>query len=239
MAMFVPLSWPKKFVLAVLIAFQFVHPLGILLFLGAAGAALMLARGDPANRQLWLTRAAWMAFFCVAAAAKVYITSKIPGLRDSFAEQEANWHTALDRWRAGVRGWPLRGLWFFWASAIGALLHRYWVVHRSPGRGGIGGVARHRMRDGGGGVLDLLGGRWPALVEGAGLPPMGRPAHRPIFYSCDAGSLHNRCSRAASWRAANRRKCRRCASHWRWCLPRRSPSCSGCNARSFTIRRPA
>lgn len=124
MAIFVPLSWPKKIVLALLIPFQFVHPLGVLLLGGATGAALAMAWSDRANRRTMLIRAAILGGLCLLAISKIIITNHIRALDDTYARDEARWQTALDRWYAGVMGWPIRGLWMMWGAGIMALLYR-------------------------------------------------------------------------------------------------------------------
>ena len=123
MALFVPLTLPKRLVLTLLAVFQFVHPLGIALFLVATAAALLVAIADVENRKWMLVRAGVMLALCLLAVTKIYITTRFPAYYDSFAEQEAKWSTALGSLRAGVRGWPLRGMGYMWAAAIMLLFY--------------------------------------------------------------------------------------------------------------------
>ncbi|HWE04394.1 MAG TPA: hypothetical protein VG326_18465 [Tepidisphaeraceae bacterium] len=127
MSVFVPLSIPRKITVGVLAVFQMVHPIGILLLFAAAGAALLVGVVDPLNRRRMFIRAGVMSGLCILAAGKVFLTSHIQALQslnDTYAQQEASWHTALDRWYAGVMGWPLRGLWCMWTAGAVALLYR-------------------------------------------------------------------------------------------------------------------
>jgi hypothetical protein len=117
LSLFVPLSGTKRILLTILVVFQFVHPLGMVLFFGAALAAGVMAWADEKNRRRHLIRMSVMAALFIAAASKIYITSRIPALWDGYAAEEARWSSALGRWGVGVRGWPLHGLWFVWAAA--------------------------------------------------------------------------------------------------------------------------
>ena len=112
--MFVPLTWPKRIVLTVLAVFQFAHPVGVPLTLGAAIAACVVAAVDPAGRRRLLGRAALMGGLCLLAAGKVYATNHVPMWVDKYAQDEATWPNAVARWNASVRGTPLHGLqWLF------------------------------------------------------------------------------------------------------------------------------
>lgn len=84
-----------------------------------------------------LLRAACMAALALLAAAKLYETTKIPALYDSYARDEASWSTALDRWRAGVRGWPLRGMWFMWTAGVLVFMHGRNPTGRRTKPGGL------------------------------------------------------------------------------------------------------
>jgi hypothetical protein len=117
MSLFVPLTWPKRIVLFICAAFQFVHPLGVMLFCGATVGALLMAIVDVENRRRLLVRAGFMAALLLLTTSKIYITSRIPSLYDDYAADEAKFSTAIDRWNVGVKGWPLHGLWFMWSAA--------------------------------------------------------------------------------------------------------------------------
>ncbi len=129
MAVFVPLTWPKRIVLGVLAVFQFSHPLGAPLFLSAGIAAVMVAVVDRAQRRRLLWAAGTMFFLCGLAAAKIVITKHIPRWHDTYAEQEATWERAKSYWIVAVRGEPIRGLRWMWLAGIMAflqpLLRRY------------------------------------------------------------------------------------------------------------------
>ena len=118
MGMLVPLSWPKRAAIAALVVFQFVHPIGIFLLAGAACAAGLLASANPDDRRRFIRRAVVMGALAMLAVGKVYITSRIPAYRDTYAEREAGWSTAWARWHDGVSGWPIRGLCYAWAAAL-------------------------------------------------------------------------------------------------------------------------
>jgi hypothetical protein len=117
MGMLVPLTWPKRIVIAILAVFQFVHPLGVALFFGAMVAMLCVAAVDRKNRRRNLIRAGIMLVLFGLTTSKIIITNHIPSLADGYAADEARLSTAIDRWSWGVRGWPLQGLWFMWAAA--------------------------------------------------------------------------------------------------------------------------
>ena len=124
--LFVPLTMPKKIVIAILAIFQFVHPLGVMLFFGATLAAALVAIVDVKNRRRLLIRAGVMAMLVILTAGKVFITTRIPALYDSYAAEEAKWDVARDKWIVGVRGWPLHGLWFMWSGAAMLFLWVRW-----------------------------------------------------------------------------------------------------------------
>lgn len=48
----------------------------------------------------------------------------VDGFLDTYAEQEAGWTQALNDWGSGVKGWPIRGLYFMWVSGLLVLIHR-------------------------------------------------------------------------------------------------------------------
>ena len=80
LGLFVPLTWPKRIVLGVLAVFQFVHPLGAMLFLGAAIAAGLVAIADrPRRRSLFIGMGVMIAL-CVLALAKIVISKHVPGM---------------------------------------------------------------------------------------------------------------------------------------------------------------
>lgn len=119
----VPLNRAKRVVMGLLCIFQFVHPLGAMLFAIAAAGAEAIAIADPSRRWLMHKRALIMLGLCLLIVAKVWITNRIPALQDTYATEEAKMETAMIRWYAGVSGWPLRGLACMWAAATLALLY--------------------------------------------------------------------------------------------------------------------
>jgi hypothetical protein len=146
MGIFVPLSIPKKIVIGILAVFQMVHPIGMLLFFTAAACALAVGLIDKPNRRRMFIRAAVMAVLCIVVVVKVEIPAqihrigdhfpsmsasanphgviaRIEALNDHYAQEEASWRSAVDRWFAGVMGWPIRGLWCMWTAAVLALLY--------------------------------------------------------------------------------------------------------------------
>ncbi|HZL35235.1 MAG TPA: hypothetical protein VFC78_07990, partial [Tepidisphaeraceae bacterium] len=126
--LFVPLTWPKRIVLFALAAFQFVHPLGVALLLGGALAAGGVAIVDVEHRRRLLFRAGLLALLCVMAVAKIEITNHLPQWRDTYAQQEATWTNAKQRWLDAVRGLPLDGLNCMYAAGALAqpLFKRRW-----------------------------------------------------------------------------------------------------------------
>jgi hypothetical protein len=121
LAMFVPLTWPKRVVLAVLVVFQFPHQVGAVLLTGAAGAAFAAAllERDRARRNQALAKAGIVFVVALLAWSKVYGTS-IPGQKyyDSYAAEEIREEAWRQRWIGGVMGLPLYGQIGMWASAV-------------------------------------------------------------------------------------------------------------------------
>ncbi|MDB5299565.1 MAG: hypothetical protein JWO87_1228 [Phycisphaerales bacterium] len=130
LGLFVPLSRPKRLVLAVLVVFQFVHPLGVLLLLGAALSAATVAAIDQGQRRRLLIGGAIMAALCVMALAKIEITNHSDHYRDVYAQQEATWANAWQRWRDAVVGYPLKGLTGMWLA--GAMAFIRGTLRRRP-----------------------------------------------------------------------------------------------------------
>ena len=130
--MLVPLTWPKRIAIGGLAVFQFVHQLGCVLALGAAVGLLLGAWLNGPDRARYLRRAGAMALLFALTAGKIYATEHLfpdprtgrPRFVDTYAAEEATWDIALDRWRDGVKGWPLAGLSFMWLAALAALRHR-------------------------------------------------------------------------------------------------------------------
>ena len=119
-AMFVPLTWPKRVVLAVLVVFQFPHQVGAVLLTGAAGAGAIAAlfERDRVRRRQVLTKAGVVLALAVLAWAKVYVTS-LPGnpYFDPYAAEEMQRESLRQRWIGGVAGMPLYGQIAMWAAA--------------------------------------------------------------------------------------------------------------------------
>lgn len=126
MAMFVPLSAPKVIFLAILAMFEFAHPLGIVLFLGAAIAAAGTAQFDRPRRRTLLIRAGIFLLLAVAATGKVVLNDYIPAWHDEYAKQEATLLQAALRWYASVYGAPLIGLLCLYGAGALALAIRWW-----------------------------------------------------------------------------------------------------------------
>ncbi|MDB5358247.1 MAG: hypothetical protein JWN24_4700 [Phycisphaerales bacterium] len=123
LGLFVPLTWPKRIVLAVLVVFQFVHPLGVLLLFGGAVSAALVTAIDHGQRRRLLIGATIMAALCVLAVTKIEITNHIDRFRDTYAQQEATWENAKQRWRDAVLGYPLKGLTGMWLAGALAFIH--------------------------------------------------------------------------------------------------------------------
>jgi hypothetical protein len=120
LAMFVPLTWPKRVVLAVLVFFQFPHQVGAILLTGAAGAGAivaMLERDRPRRRQA-LAKAGIVFALALLAWSKVYVTS-VPGnpYYDPYAAEEMQRSSLAQRWSGGVAGLPLYGQIGMWLAA--------------------------------------------------------------------------------------------------------------------------
>jgi hypothetical protein len=117
LALIVPgrLTRAQSVVLTALSAFQLSHPIGVVLALGGAGAAGLLAVGDSRHRRRYVVRSAMAAGLAALALAKLV---KFP---DAYAGQEFTWASASSHWHAGVSGWPLVGLAFMWAAGALAL----------------------------------------------------------------------------------------------------------------------
>lgn len=123
LSLFVNLTRPQVWVLSILGVFQFVHQIGLPLFLGAAMTAVFMGAVDPDNRSRYRERAKLMAALAMLALAKILITSSIPAFEDTYAEKEFAWWVVKERWNYGVAGYPLTGLIFAWTAAIAILLH--------------------------------------------------------------------------------------------------------------------
>ncbi|MDB5172106.1 MAG: hypothetical protein JWN51_879 [Phycisphaerales bacterium] len=117
-SVFVPLTWPKRIVLAILAVFQMVHPVGVLLLLGGAVAGGLVAYFDREHRKRLLTRSAVMLLLCGLAGFKIYLSNHIPSWIDDYAKQEATWANAWRCWVAAVWGTPLHGLVMMWGAAV-------------------------------------------------------------------------------------------------------------------------
>lgn len=75
MSLFVTLSTPKRILLAGLIVFQFPHQIGVVLFLGAAVAAALVAFADPEQRTRLQIRSLMMLSLFALAACKFVLTN--------------------------------------------------------------------------------------------------------------------------------------------------------------------
>ena len=121
LAVFVPLTWPKRLALAVLVVFQFPHQVGAVLLTGAAGAGAIVAllERDRDRRRQALAKAGIVFVVALLAWSKVYVTS-IPGQKyfDSYAAEEIQEAAWRQRWVGGVMGLPLYGQIGMWAAAV-------------------------------------------------------------------------------------------------------------------------
>jgi hypothetical protein len=133
LGLLVPLTFPQMAALAVLVVFQFSHQIGLVLLLGGAGAAGLMAHFDRRHRTESLIKSAT----CVALAAVALW--KIFAFPDSYAQREFTWASAKMAWLYGVAGWPLRGLICMWIAGGCLLLHARldpvaWVRERAIAR---------------------------------------------------------------------------------------------------------
>ncbi len=119
---------PQVAVLAVFSLFQLSHPIGIPLMLGAAAAALLLSFVDGPDRRRLRIAAGLAALLGVLAVAKLL------RLGDSYAATEATWEMARVRFRQGVAGWPIRGLFLMALAGVLLLVHAH-ARDRDRGRG--------------------------------------------------------------------------------------------------------
>jgi hypothetical protein len=123
LSVFVKMSRPQVWVLAILSIFQFVHQIGVPLLAGAAIAAVIMGKTDTDNRVRFLQRARIMGMLALLAIAKIVITNHIKSLEDTYAEREFAWWVVKERWNYGVAGYPLRGLICAWIAAFCLFLH--------------------------------------------------------------------------------------------------------------------
>jgi hypothetical protein len=105
-----PLSWPKRIVLCILVVFQFSHQIGFVLLTGAAVATAIVAIRDRPMRKELLIRSA---ILLVLAAGCVWKMHLFP---DSYAEQQFNWMTVTAMFFVGVAGYPIEGLCLMWLA---------------------------------------------------------------------------------------------------------------------------
>lgn len=148
MGALVPLDNRRLVALSLLAVFQLSHPIGIALLLGTLGAAclLLLAKyiarplanapsaalpkhadqgpypliaqagrpGFPSHDNVGKRRSyvAILFLFLVSAVLKNW---RFP---DQYAAQEMDWIEVVKRWRDGVMGAPLSGLWFMWIAGL-------------------------------------------------------------------------------------------------------------------------
>jgi hypothetical protein len=110
LGVFVPLNWPKRIVLGILVVFQFSHQIGIVLLAGAAVSAAVAAVRDPQMRKEMLVRFALLAALVIAA---IWKTAHWP---DSYAAREFGLAPLMQRFYDGVAGLPLLGLVFTWLA---------------------------------------------------------------------------------------------------------------------------
>jgi hypothetical protein len=122
----VPLTWPKRIVLGVLVAFQFSHQIGIVLLAGAAVAAAVAAMRDREMRNELLIR---FALLMALAGAAIWKAHHWP---DSYAEREFTWLALWQRWAMGVAGCPIAGLCFMWLAAAVLFVDAHFVRFDPP-----------------------------------------------------------------------------------------------------------
>ncbi|HEX4796746.1 MAG TPA: hypothetical protein VH370_23340 [Humisphaera sp.] len=118
LAVFVDINAKQFFVLCLLGMFQFVHQIGLPLFVGASAAALILAQFDYENRPRYLRTAIFIGILALAALLKIIITNHIKQFEDTYAEQEFSWWKVREKWQMAVLGYPLAGLICAWIAAI-------------------------------------------------------------------------------------------------------------------------
>ena len=106
-----PLTPGRRVVLTLLALLQLSQPIGLVLLVGAAGAAAILGLLDERIRRRQLTRAGLLAGLALVAWVKLRLQ---PDLQ---ASVEMTWLEVMKRWRMGVEGAPLAGLAFMWAAA--------------------------------------------------------------------------------------------------------------------------
>jgi hypothetical protein len=121
LGLLVPLTWPKRIVLALLAIFQLSHPIGAVLIGGASVAAALVGFENPGQRQQYFTRAAIAALFAIVCLVKIFAWP------DGYARQELEWQTVLAR-LAALRFWHLcYGLVGLYAAAV-----FLWSNHTRP-----------------------------------------------------------------------------------------------------------
>ena len=106
-----PITRGRRMVLILLALLQLSQPIGLVLLVGAAGAAAILGLLDERIRRRQLIRAGLLAGLALLAWLKVWLQ---PDLQ---ASVEMTWLEVMKRWRVGVEGPPLTGLAFMWAAA--------------------------------------------------------------------------------------------------------------------------
>src|SRR6185312_3489096 len=106
LGLLVPLRKRQSVALSLLVVFQFSHQIGLVLLGGGAGAALLLAIRDRANRRELLIKAGILGVLAIIALWKIF------HFPDSYAQREFTWDRAHEAWRWGVEGYPLRGVEF-------------------------------------------------------------------------------------------------------------------------------
>jgi hypothetical protein len=124
LGLIVPLRWPQMFVLSLLVVFQFSHQIGLVLLMGGAGAAALMATPDQSHRVQLLIKSS------IAFVLAILALWKILHFPDSYAQREFTWDAAHNAWRWGVEGYPLRGLELMWAAGICVLLARLLISQR-------------------------------------------------------------------------------------------------------------
>jgi hypothetical protein len=136
----VPLTPGRRLVLTLLALLQLSQPIGLVLLVGAAGAAAILGLLDERTRRRQLVRAGLLLGLGVLAFLKVRFLQD-----DLQASAEMTWLEVMKRWHVGVEGSPLMGLTFMWAAA-GLVFARGWVGSDSRRQGlgrllGVGALA--------------------------------------------------------------------------------------------------
>jgi len=111
LGLLVPLTIPRRIMMALLLVFQFSHPQGLLLMAVAALLLWLLGRNPRlADSEMYRRRVKYMVGLCVLCLMKIVLTP------DPYAVQEAGIWPVLALFYQGLLGWPLLG----WLCLVGA-----------------------------------------------------------------------------------------------------------------------